>query len=180
MTTQADYTTEEWNTILASPTLVGSTVMLAATSGPIGTVKEMIAVGKAVAEVIEKGSTNPLVQALAQDAKTRIEAQKAKQPDQEVRLDPEVEQKIKGAKSAEAARAVLMQEVADVAALVTSKAPADEAQGFKQWLMSVAVQVAQAAKEGGFLGFGGTLVSDAEKTALTELSTVLGVPAPAA
>ena len=180
MTTQADFTPEEWQTILTSPTVVGTTVMLAATSGPIGTVKEMIAVGKAVAEVIEKGSSNSLVQALAQDAKARIEAQKAKQPDQEVKLDPEVEQKIKGAKSAEAARAVLMQEVSEVAALVTSKASADEAQGFKQWLMDIAVQVAQAAKEGGFLGFGGTLVSDTEKAALNELSGVLGVPAPAA
>ena len=180
MTTQADFTPDEWNTILASPTLVGTTVMLAATSGPIGTVKEMIAVGKAVAEVIEKGSPNALVQALAQDAKARIDAQKAKQPDQEVKLDPEVEQKIKSAKSAEAARAVLMQEVGEVAALVTAKAPVDEAQGFKQWLMSVAVQVAQAAKEGGFLGFGGTQVSDAEKAALNELSGVLGVPAPVA
>lgn len=180
MTTQADFTPDEWKSILVAPTVVGTTVMLAATSGPIGTVKEMIAVGKAVAEVIEKGSTNPLVQALAQDAKARIEAQKAKQPDQEVRLDPEVEERIKGAKSAEAARAVLMQEVAEVAALVTAKAAPDEAQGFKQWLMSVAVQVAQAAKEGGFLGFGGTLVSDTEKTALNELGTVLGVSAPAA
>ncbi len=180
MTTQADFTPDEWQTILTSPTVVGATVMLAAVSGPIGTVKEMIAVGKAVAEVVEKGSSNSLVQALAQDAKARIEAQKAKQPGQEVKLDPEIEQRIKGAKSAEAARAVLMQEVGEVVALVASKATPDEALGFKQWLMGVAVQVAQAAKEGGFLGFGGTQVSDTEKTALTELSGVLGVPGPAA
>lgn len=180
MTTQADFTPEEWQTILTSPTVVGATVMLAATSGPIGTVKEMIAVGKAVANVIEKGSSNSLVQALAQDAKTRMEAQKAKQPGQEVKLDPAIEERIKSAKSPEAARAVFMQEVSEVAALVSSKATPDEAQGFKQWLMSVAVEVAQAAKEGGFLGFGGTQVSDAEKAALAELSGVLGVPAPAA
>jgi hypothetical protein len=35
--------------------------------------------------------------------------------------------------------------------------------------------VAEAAKEGGFLGFGGAQVSDKEAAAIKELSTALGV-----
>src|SRR5687768_161357 len=107
MTTQADYTADEWKSILLAPTLVGTTVMLAAASGPIGTVKEIIAVGKSVVEVIEKGSPNPLVQALAADAKSRIDAQKTGQKGEEVKLDPDVEERLKSAKSAEEARATM-------------------------------------------------------------------------
>jgi hypothetical protein len=33
--------------------------------------------------------------------------------------------------------------------------------------------------EGGFLGFGGTQVSDAEKATVADIATALGVPAPA-
>jgi hypothetical protein len=41
--------------------------------------------------------------------------------------------------------------------------------------VSVGQKVAEAAKEGGFLGFGGTLVSDQEAATVREVSTALGV-----
>jgi hypothetical protein len=43
--------------------------------------------------------------------------------------------------------------------------------------MAAAKRVAEAAREGGFLGFGGTLVSEREQEALEELAGKLGVPA---
>jgi hypothetical protein len=49
-----------------------------------------------------------------------------------------------------------------------------EAQAFKGWLVSIGQKVAEAAKEGGFLGFGGTRVSEQETSALKALSSVLG------
>jgi hypothetical protein len=61
-----------------------------------------------------------------------------------------------------------------VAALIEKKAKPEEAQGFKQWLVTVAQRVAEAAKEGGFLGFGGTQVSEQETATIKELSTALG------
>ena len=45
-----------------------------------------------------------------------------------------------------------------------AKAPEDAA-GFKAWLQQVAHKAAEAGNEGGFLGFGGVAVSDAEKAA---------------
>lgn len=39
----------------------------------------------------------------------------------------------------------------------------------KTWLMNAAQKVAEAAREGGFLGFGGALLSDLEQAALEEL-----------
>ena len=38
-------------------------------------------------------------------------------------------------------------------------------------------EVAEAAKEGGFLGIGGVRVSEAEQAALREISDALGLPA---
>jgi hypothetical protein len=43
---------------------------------------------------------------------------------------------------------------------------------FKQWLADVAQVVAEADKEGGFLGIGGKRVSDKEQAAPAELDTI--------
>jgi hypothetical protein len=61
--------------------------------------------------------------------------------------------------------------------VVEKKAKPDEAQAFKQWLVSVSQKVAEAAKEGGFLGFGGTRVSEQETSALRDLTAALSVKA---
>jgi hypothetical protein len=62
----------------------------------------------------------------------------------------------------------------EVAALLDSKAAAD-APGFKTWLQHIAAGAAEAANEGGFMGFGGVKVSEAEKATLAELSSALGI-----
>jgi hypothetical protein len=41
----------------------------------------------------------------------------------------------------------------------------------------VAQATAEAAKEGGFLGFGGTLVSEEEKAAIARIESTLGIAA---
>ncbi|MFO1050194.1 MAG: hypothetical protein U1E52_20125, partial [Geminicoccaceae bacterium] len=61
----------------------------------------------------------------------------------------------------------------EVAGLLAAKAPGDAA-AFKAWLGQVGQAVADAASEGGFLGFGGVQVSEAEKATLAEIATALG------
>jgi hypothetical protein len=51
---------------------------------------------------------------------------------------------------------------------------------YKEWLMRLAFDVANASKEGDFFGIGGKRISDAERDALNTLSEVLGIPVPAA
>ena len=80
---------------------------------------------------------------------------------------------LKGAKPDEI-KTRCIEAVRQAAAIVDAKAPADAA-GFKSWLLQISQSVAEAAKEGGFLGFGGTPVSDAEKATLAELSGALKV-----
>ena len=64
-------------------------------------------------------------------------------------------------------------ELESIAALVAQTAP-DDAPGFKAWLNTIAGKVAEAGKEGGFLGFGGEQVSAAEKATLERLATAIG------
>jgi hypothetical protein len=62
------------------------------------------------------------------------------------------------------------------AAVIDAKAP-DDAAAFKGWLRQISQHVAEASKEGGFLGIGGVTVSEAEKATLAEISSALKLPA---
>ena len=69
-------------------------------------------------------------------------------------------------------RARAIEEVRKTAAIVEQVAPADAA-AFKAWLLHISTKVAEASKEGGFLGFGGIAVSDAEKATLSDIANAL-------
>jgi hypothetical protein len=56
---------------------------------------------------------------------------------------------------------------------VTQKASPDEASAFRAWLLATAKRSADAAKEGGFMGFKAERVSQGEQDMLTKLSEVL-------
>ena len=60
----------------------------------------------------------------------------------------------------------------EVSRLLDAKAPKDAAV-FKAWLRGISQKVAEASKEGGFLGFGGVQVSDAEKATLADINKAL-------
>ncbi len=70
--------------------------------------------------------------------------------------------------------------VRSAVAVADAGATADEAAAYRAWLLEIATVVAKAGKEDqGFLGRGGVMVNDAERAALLELATVLGLEAPA-
>ena len=71
-------------------------------------------------------------------------------------------------------RSLALDALKQVTALVERKAGGD-ADGFKRWVAGLSTKVAEAAKEGGFLGIGGTAVSDAERAALSDISSTLGL-----
>jgi hypothetical protein len=56
-----------------------------------------------------------------------------------------------------------------------AKATPQEAEEYKKWTLDIAEAVAKAAKEGGFLMFGGTQVSDSEKKLFTDVAEALNV-----
>ena len=162
MAGKADFAADEWSLLCKSPMLAGMVVVAASPSGPFGVIKEMVAMGKLVAETKAKGGDG-LISAVVNEITTREGIERAKPTD------------IQG-KSPDQARAYALDQLKQVAALLRQKAPGD-ATAFSQWLQEVAERVASAAKEGGFLGFGGTLVSEQEKAALRDTAAALGIQA---
>jgi hypothetical protein len=161
MASKADFTPEEWKTLVAAAPMVGLAVMCASPNGPWGMMKEVLSMGMAMAEIVQKGSSNPLIAALIADLKAR--ATKVEPP--QGLTDPE--------KGKEAA----LNHVRAVNDLVNRKVGSAEADEFKQWLLTVAQRVAESSNEGGIFGFGGERVSDAEKNALRQIAFALGQPA---
>jgi len=161
MATKADFTVDEWTQIQRAPFMAGLAVVAASPSGPFGVVKELFAVGRMLGAVKTQGTSNDLIKALVADIEAGAK-------------DLSAPAEMKG-KPQEQVRSYAIESLRQVAALIDKKTKPDEAQGFKQWLVSVAQKVAEAAKEGGFLGFGGTQVSEQEASTIKELSTALGV-----
>jgi hypothetical protein len=58
---------------------------------------------------------------------------------------------------------------------VESAAP-DQAGPFRTFLLDVAQKTAEASREGGFLGFGGEKVSEAERRTLDRIAAALELP----
>lgn len=165
MTTQADYTAEQWRAIVFAPVSVAEVIMTADMSGPIGLAQELKATARTAIEA-SKASSNPLLRAIY----TAIESEEFKKQDR-----PPAEPPSEGEDPAVEA----MSKVTAAVDAVAGKS-AEDGDAYKAYLMDVAEQVAKASKEGGFLGFGGTRVSGEERAALVKLATALGVGPPSA
>src|SRR5215831_9672482 len=70
MLAKSNFTTEEWNVIRRAPFMAGLVVVAASPSGPFGVVKEMLAVGKTLADVKLHGASSDLVNAVVADLET--------------------------------------------------------------------------------------------------------------
>jgi hypothetical protein len=71
----------------------------------------------------------------------------------------------------------ILDELRAANAAVTQKATPEEAAGYREWLLEAAKRAAEAAKEGGFLGFKAERVSEGEQRMLDKLAEVLSAPA---
>jgi hypothetical protein len=154
MTTKNDFTGEEWTRVLRAPFVAGMAISLADPGGPIEMSKETM--------TTMKSATNPPTreQLLAEIA---LDIQSMTQQ----RQSP-----ISGFKP-QAAQQIL-DELGAVSEIVSSKATAEEASAFKQWLLTTAQAAADAAKEGGFMGFGAVQVSEGEQKMLDQVRAAIG------
>jgi len=85
--------------------------------------------------------------------------------------------KSKGIDNAEKLRAQTLEDARAAAAILAAKATASEAEEYRQWALSIAEKVANAATEGGFLGFGGERITPAEKSLIDDIRKALGANA---
>ena len=134
-------------------------VVAASPSGPVGLVQESTAAGKMVIQTAKTAQT-PLLKELAQDLTEKMTIPKPPP----------------GATPAQV-QAAAIEILQRTSALLAAKATPEETSEVKQWLADVAKATAEASKEGGFLGVGGTLVSEEEKTVLASINSTLGLTA---
>ncbi|HWH78879.1 MAG TPA: hypothetical protein VNT76_15965 [Candidatus Binatus sp.] len=160
MASKADFTADEWKIIVAAAPMVGLAVTCASPNGPWGVLKEMLSMGMAMAEMLEKGSSNTLIAELAADLKAR-----------QSKLEPP-----QGLKDPEQCKEAALKHVRAVNELLNRKVKGAESDDFKKWLLTIGRRVAEAANEGGIFGFGGQLVSDAEKNVLRQIAFALEQP----
>jgi hypothetical protein len=162
MATKTDFSAEEWSLLREAPQVVALGVTLAGVSGLFGTIKEAMTTYQSMVEGASSG--NALIQALCTREEI-VAAQEAirggLQEKEFSRLKDQVE-----TQAVEKARAA-------VTLLGAKGSPVDQA-AYRAFLNSVADSVAQASKEGTFLGFGGQRVSQGESSMLKRLADAIG------
>jgi hypothetical protein len=159
MTTKADFTDEEWARLERAPLVAGLAISLADPGGPIEAVKESVAAIKTVLETAKTGGHTELVDAVAKDVTEKAQH----------RQNPLGDFKPRGALAGEQ----VLDDLRAVNALLKEKATPEEAAAFREWLLAAAQGAADAAKEGGFLGFNAVRVSENEQHMLDKLGEVL-------
>jgi hypothetical protein len=162
MANKTNFTPEEWGRLLSSPMVAGIAITAADPNGIWGLLKEGMAGARALLDARQNAQATPLVKAIAEDFGTtdgRSAAQSA------------LRSRMTG-KSLSGLKDAALAELTAISGIVDAKAP-DDAPGFKAWLQDVAQKAAEAGTEGGFLGFGGVAVSEAEKATITEISSAL-------
>ena len=162
MTTKTDYSDEEWQLLIDVPTLSGLAVMMSGKSG-LGTMKEAISLTQGILDGAKEYPNVELIGAIV-DARLKGGEKSsaetfANNPYQGLGIEKfmtTVSEKCRAASE-----------------LLARKATPEEASAFRAWVLSIADDVSKAAREGGFLGFGGTQVSVEEVEAIDRIKSAL-------
>jgi hypothetical protein len=162
MTGKADFTEDEWATLVRAPSVAGMAITIADPGGPIEVVKETSAVLKTTRAAAHEGRDD-LVGHVAREIQSLAEQRK----------NPIGDFKPKGALGGKE----IVDEIARAGQIAGEKATPEEAEAFRAWILECAQQAAEAAKEGGFLGFHAERVSQGEKDMLAQLRSALGIAA---
>lgn len=165
---------DERQLLATLPQTIGSAMAFAGRSGLFGTGKEMVASAQGMMAGLKDYPNNELIKAIvpslgASDRDAEIARVKESRDWAVARM------KSKGIDNPEKFSAMALEDVRTAAALLASKASPQEANEYKAWVMKLAESVANAATEGGFLGFGGERLSEGERKLLGEIKTALGV-----
>lgn len=160
MTTKRDFTEDEWARIVRAPFVAGMAISLADPGGPIEATKETVA-------TLKSATNPPSREQLLAEVALEVQAMTQQRKSPIAGWRPTAE----GTPAGEQ----VLEELRAAQTLVAAKAAPEEAEAFGRWLVSAAQAAADAAKEGGFLGFGAQQVSDREQAMLDRVrAAVLG------
>lgn len=158
MTGKAAFTDGEWERIRRAPFVAGMALTIADPGGPIEISKEGMATIRAATL---PPSQEELLAAIALDIQAAM--QRKENPAKDFKPT-----------SAPTAATEILDELRAVDAIVAAKATPEESEAFRDWLIVTAQAAADAAKEGGFMGFGAERVSAGEQKMLDQIRDALG------
>ena len=157
MTTKADFPEDEWTRIVRAPFVAGLAISLADPGGPIEAAKETMA-------TIKTATNPPSREQLLTEVALDVQAMTQQ------RRNPLGEYKL--TKGEQPGKQVL-DELRSVMAVVAARATPEETAALGQWLLATAQAAAEAAKDGGFMGFGAKQVSEGEQSMLDQVRDVV-------
>jgi hypothetical protein len=158
MTTKSDFTEDEWARVVRAPFVAGMAISLADPGGPVEATKETMAT---LSAALNPPSREQLLTEIALDVQAMTQHKQSPLGGYRPAAD--------GSHWGEQ----VLEELRAARALVDAKASPEEASAFGTWLVAAAQAAADAAKEGGFLGFGGQQVSDREEAMLDRVRTAV-------
>jgi hypothetical protein len=144
MTTKADFTEQEWDTVLEGPT---SAAMIVITASKGGTFRETFAISKGYSEARKQHGASELL-------------------DEIVSAKPEIDHTRYS--SAEELKQHGLQHIRDAIEVLERKVTPDEVEDYRRFVLSLAERVAAAHREDG------VAVSGPEQAAIDEISASLG------
>jgi hypothetical protein len=158
MTAKSDFSEEEWSRVVRAPLVAGMAISLADPGGPIEMAKESIA-------TVKRATNPPSREQLLAEVALEIQA-----------MTQERHNPLGGFKPTAGGPLgdQVLEELRGVQALVVDKATPEEAAAFARWLVDAAQAAADAAKEGGFMGFGSVQVSEREQAMLDQVRAAVG------
>jgi hypothetical protein len=157
VTTKGDFPEDEWTRIVRAPFVAGLAISLADPGGPIEAAKETMA-------TIKTATNPPSREQLLTEVALDVQAMTQQ------RRNPLGEYKL--TKGEQPGKQVL-EELRSVMAVVAARATPEETAAFGQWLLATAQAAAEAAKDGGFMGFGAKQVSEGEQSMLDQVRDVV-------
>ena len=158
MTSKEAFTEDEWVRVRRAPMVAGMAITIADPGGPIEISKEGMAT---LRSATVPPSQEELLAAIALDITAMTQRK---------------ENPLSGFKPNDPATVgqAVLDELSAAVGLVAGMATPEETDAFRGWLVTTAQDAANAAKEGGFMGFGAELVSQREADMIERVRAAVG------
>ena len=171
---QQYFTDTEWAILLQAPMKAIQLVTLADKADPVSFLKETrVAIETLVSEQ-QQGTSSDLVNALLADLKGADAAESIQGEELLLKKLFQYLGEIQNFKDANTGRTQSLEHLKQVASILKAKVTLNQAQEFRQWIVSLATKVAEAVKEGGLLGgIGGERISGDEASAIKKIEQAL-------
>jgi len=164
MSVEGRFSADEWRLVRSAPVLIGTGMVAADPGGIVNLVKEAAAMGATTRAVLKEHRDDALLTAIVEAG------------DEEMK--DEMDAVLGGAESAMDKRERLQSGALDrlrtALEILERKAEPGELRAYKHWVGEMARRVAEAGKEGGFMGFGGVRVTESERRFLDRVEQLVG------